>query len=519
MEAVVGRRGRGLGHHRPRRRRSCWRASTAGSYELRLPPANFREPFGGINWLGPTLVTPAIIASYIWIWAGFAMVVIAAGLAAIPRETLEASRVDGASEWQVFRRVTVPLLAPVLAVVFVTLVINVLKIFDLVLVIAPGSAQRDANVIALQLWKTAFGIRDFGLGSALAVFLLLLVAAGDGLQHPPVPGGASHERRDDRRRTAAARSPRPSRSSRLVAALTRAPATVLLAVVALLWLVPTIGLLVSSFRTAADNAESGWWTALTAPAQLTLQPYRDLLDDPSMVTAFVNTVLITVPSALLVVAVASLAAYAFAWMRFPGRDVLFLIVVGLLVVPLQVALIPVARLYDLLGLFGTIPAVVLFHVAFGLPFAIFLLRNFFVGLPHELLEAARMDGASEWTVFTRVVLPLGLPAIASLLIFQFLWVWNDLLVALVFAGGDTQPLTVAIREQLRSFSANIDVIAPAAFLQMLVPLARVLRLPALLRAGPAGRFAALTIPCVTIHGCSHRWLSPRAHATTSSAVR
>ena len=263
---------------------------------------------------------------------------------------------------------------------------------------------------------------------------------------------------------------RASRSSRLVSTLTRAPATVVLAIVAILWLVPTIGLLVSSFRTAADNADSGWWTALTAPAQLSLQPYRDLLSDPSMVSAFVNTVLITVPSAVLVVAAASLAAYAFAWMRFPGRDVLFLIVVGLLVVPLQVALIPVARLYDVLGLFGTIPAVVLFHVAFGLPFAIFLLRNFFVGLPHELLEAARMDGAGEWRVFTRVVLPLGLPAIASLLIFQFLWVWNDLLVALVFAGGDTQPMTVAIREQLRSFSANIDVIAPAAFLQMAVPL-------------------------------------------------
>jgi alpha-glucoside transport system permease protein len=146
-----------------------------GSYELRLPATNFREPFGGISWLGPTLVTPAIIAAYVWIWAGFAMVVIAAGLAAIPRETLEAARVDGGSEWQVFRRVTVPLLAPVLGVVFVTLVINVLKVFDLVLVIAPGSSQREANVIALQLWKTAFGIRDFGLGSALAVFLLLLV--------------------------------------------------------------------------------------------------------------------------------------------------------------------------------------------------------------------------------------------------------------------------------------------------------------------------------------------------------
>ena len=146
-----------------------------GNVTVRLAATNFREPFSGISWLGPALVTPAIIVSYVWIWAGFAMVVIAAGLSAIPRELLEAARVDGATEWQVFRRVTVPLLAPVLAVVFVTLVINVLKIFDLVLVIAPGSAQREANVIALQMWKTAFGARDFGLGSALAVFLLVLV--------------------------------------------------------------------------------------------------------------------------------------------------------------------------------------------------------------------------------------------------------------------------------------------------------------------------------------------------------
>jgi alpha-glucoside transport system permease protein len=146
------------------------------------------------------------------------------------------------------------------------------------------------------------------------------------------------------------------------------------------------------------------------------------------------------------------------------------VIVALLVVPLQIALIPVARLYDIVGLFGTIPGVVLFHVAFGLPFAIFLLRNFFIAIPSELLEAARMDGAGEFMVFRRVVLPLGLPAIASLLIFQFMWVWNDLLVALVFASSSTQPLTVAIREQLRSFGSNIDVIAPAAFLQLVIPL-------------------------------------------------
>ncbi|MDP9326983.1 MAG: carbohydrate ABC transporter permease [Actinomycetota bacterium] len=264
----------------------------------------------------------------------------------------------------------------------------------------------------------------------------------------------------------------PSRglAGRIVHVVTRGPVAVFLVVVGLLWLVPTIGLLVASFRSAADNGETGWWTAILHPAQLTLQSYGNVLDNPDMIRSFWNTALITVPASVLVVIVAAAAAYAFAWIPFRGRDWLFLVVVGLLVVPLQIALIPVARLYDIVGLFGTIPGVVLFHVAFGLPFAIFLLRNFFIGIPSELLEAARMDGAGELMVFRRVVLPLGIPAIASLLIFQFMWVWNDLLVALVFSSSANQPLTVQIREQLRSFGANIDVIAPAAFLQLLVPL-------------------------------------------------
>ncbi len=156
--------------------RFCLMGLAPGEYRLRLAASTFRQPFGGVTWLGPALITPAIIVAYVWIWAGFAMVLIGAGLAALPREILEASRVDGASEWQVFRQVTIPNLAPVLAVVFVTLVINVLKIFDLVLVIPPGSAQADANVIALEMWRAAFGgIQDLGLGSALAVLLFLLV--------------------------------------------------------------------------------------------------------------------------------------------------------------------------------------------------------------------------------------------------------------------------------------------------------------------------------------------------------
>jgi alpha-glucoside transport system permease protein len=259
-----------------------------------------------------------------------------------------------------------------------------------------------------------------------------------------------------------------ARATRVV---TDAPAAVLLFAIGAAWLVPTIGLFVSSFRTAVDNNSSGWWTAFLHPSQLTIEPYRDLILNSGIGRALLNTVLITVPTTVLLVMIASLAAYAFAWIRFPGRDAIFLIVVGLLVVPLQVALIPVADLYGRIGLFGSIPGVILYHVAFGLPFAIFLLRNFFIGIPRDLLEAARMDGAGELQVFYRIVLPLGTPAIASLLIFQFLWVWNDLLVALVFAQTRSAPMTVFIRNQLRQFGSNIDVIAPAAFLQMIIPLA------------------------------------------------
>jgi alpha-glucoside transport system permease protein len=145
-------------------------------YKAAIGASTFRKPFGGVSWLGSKLITPAVMIAYIWVWAGFAMVIIAAGLASISREVLEAARTDGATEWQTFRRVTVPLLAPVLSVVFVTMLINVLKVFDIVLSVAPGSSQDDANVIALAMWRTSFGgVNDFGLGSAIAVFLFLLV--------------------------------------------------------------------------------------------------------------------------------------------------------------------------------------------------------------------------------------------------------------------------------------------------------------------------------------------------------
>ncbi|MFD5711367.1 carbohydrate ABC transporter permease [Streptomyces pharetrae] len=268
-----------------------------------------------------------------------------------------------------------------------------------------------------------------------------------------------------------AQPPRRSPAAWAVEKLSGGAVRVFLIVVGLFWLVPTIGLLLSSLRSTRDMNESGWWTVFTEPARLTVDSYEKLLENGDITDSLVNTVLITVPATVLVVVIGALAGYAFAWMEFPGRDWWFLAVVGLLVVPVQVALIPIAELFGNIGLFGSILGVILFHVGFGLPFAVFLLRNFFAEIPRELLEAARLDGAGELRLFARVVMPLGGPAIASLGIFQFLWVWNDMLVALVFTDAGSQPITVALQTQVRQFGNNIDVLAPGAFISMVVPLA------------------------------------------------
>jgi alpha-glucoside transport system permease protein len=246
---------------------------------------------------------------------------------------------------------------------------------------------------------------------------------------------------------------------------------VLLVLVALFWMFPVLGLLVASLRPESRNASSGWWTALTEPAQLTLDNYAALLTDAGVLRALGNTLLIAVPSTVLVVVLGALAAHALAWVDFRGRGAVLLGVAALLVVPVQVALIPIARLFGDLGIYGSILGVVLFHTAFGLPFAVFLLRNYFAAIPRDLLEAARLDGGRELAVFRRVVVPLSTPAFAALAVFQFLWVWNDLLVALVFADRASAPITVALRSELRQFGGNIDVLASGAFLSMVVPLA------------------------------------------------
>jgi alpha-glucoside transport system permease protein len=220
----------------------------------------------------------------------------------------------------------------------------------------------------------------------------------------------------------------------------------------LVWLTPTVGLLVSSFR----------------PANL----YKQAIESNGMGTSFLNSLFITIPATVIPILVAAFAAYAFAWMKFPGRDFLFILVVGLLVVPLQTTLIPVLQIYNKVHLSGTFPGIWLAHTAYGLPFAVYLLRNFFGTLPREMLESAYLDGASAFTAFFQLVLPLSVPAIASLAIFQFMWVWDDLLVALVYLGGtpNVAPMTVAIAQLVSSLGAGWQLLTAAAFLSMILPL-------------------------------------------------
>jgi alpha-glucoside transport system permease protein len=264
--------------------------------------------------------------------------------------------------------------------------------------------------------------------------------------------------------------PKPSLGRRLARRLREVSTKVVVFTVTAVWMFPTLGLAVASLRTAADNSATGWWTALARPSQLTIDNYVSLLSNQSIVRSLWNTVLIAVPSTVLVVAIGALAGYALAWLDFPGRDWLFVVLVALIVVPVQVAIVPNARLFGALGIYGHLSGLVLFHVAFGLPLAVFLLRNFFRTIPRELLEAGRLDGGGELAVLARVALPLAGPALASLAIFEFLWVWNDLLIALVFATSENAPITYALREQMRAFSSNIDVIGPGTFLSMTIPL-------------------------------------------------
>ena len=245
-------------------------------------------------------------------------------------------------------------------------------------------------------------------------------------------------------------------------------------VITIIWMIPTVGLLVNSFRVSNEIRASGWWTALANPfdrAQWTLDNYSRVLDE-GFSNAFLNTLAVAIPSTVIPIMIAAFAAYAFAWMDVPGRNFLFVVVVGLMVVPLQMALIPILRIYTDVDLTGTYPAVWLAHAGFGLPLAVYLLRNYMGSLPSSMIESARIDGADHFAIFTRLILPLSVPVLASFAIFQFLWTWNDYLVALVFLGidPDKRVLTVELADLAGRGEGALNLLPAAAFVTMVLPI-------------------------------------------------
>jgi len=267
-------------------------------------------------------------------------------------------------------------------------------------------------------------------------------------------------------RPTASTGPKPRRSL-----LRRWPLHLSIAVIMAMWLVPTIGTFVNSFRPGTAIRFEGWWTALSPPFDFTLENYAHVFTREGMSDAFINSLILTIPATIIPITVACFAAYAFAWMDFPFRNTLFVIVVGLLVVPLQMTFVPLQILFREAGLAGSFVAVWLAHTGFGLPFGLYLLRNFMGSLPTAVFESAAIDGASEMTAFFRLAIPMSVPAIAALAIFQFLWVWNDLLVALIFLGPNipNHPMTVALANLVDSLGGNWHYLTAAAFIQMALP--------------------------------------------------
>jgi alpha-glucoside transport system permease protein len=247
-----------------------------------------------------------------------------------------------------------------------------------------------------------------------------------------------------------------------------------LAIACVLWTVPTIGLLITSFRSTEDAVSSGWWTTLVNPfgTDWTVTNFQDAIADNNMGTAFINSITVSIPATVIPIMFAAFAAYAFTFMQFRGKDLLFIIVVSLLVVPIQVAFVPMLRLFgnDGLDITGQFVAVWLLHTGFGMPLAIYILRNYMATLPKTIIESAEIDGASHFQTFWRLIVPMSVPALAAFAIFQFLWVWNDLLIALLFLGTENAVVTVQLQQLLGRLGEGWQLVAAGAFVTMVVPL-------------------------------------------------
>jgi len=254
----------------------------------------------------------------------------------------------------------------------------------------------------------------------------------------------------------------------------RWPIKLVILIIVIIWVIPTVGVLISSFRPPADVEANGWWTIFSnlGSNEWTMSNYSDVLSSEGFGNSFLNSLSVTIPATVMPITIAAFAAYAFSWMEFPGRQWLFVLVVAMMVIPLQMALIPLLRIYTSINLNGTFPAVWLAHTGFGLPLAIYLLRNYIGSLPSSMMESASIDGATPWDTFTKLVVPLSVPVLASFAIFQFLWVWNDLLIALVFLGGepDVRVITLALNNLNGSRGQAWHLLTAGAFITMALPL-------------------------------------------------
>jgi len=249
---------------------------------------------------------------------------------------------------------------------------------------------------------------------------------------------------------------------------------IVVSVLCLSWILPVFGLAVTSLRDRTDAAASGWWTIFTSPSQLsrlTVENYLEVFERAPMAQAFVNSLAITIPATIIPILIAAFAAYAFTFMEFPFRNLLLVLIVALLVVPNQVAFAPILNIYGQLGLNGQFAAVWGAHIGFGMALAIYLIRNYMATLPREIIESAKIDGATHFQTFWKLIIPMSTPALASFAIFQFLWVWNDLLVALIFLGpGPRQPLTIALVSLLGQQGQGDQLLTAGAFFTMLLPI-------------------------------------------------
>jgi len=262
---------------------------------------------------------------------------------------------------------------------------------------------------------------------------------------------------------------------RIKAFVARTPLHLTIFVFAAIWLIPTLGLLITSFREPSSIAGSGWWTVfpkLFSGGQFSLQNYTGVVLQEGLGRSFLNSLFISVPATAISTIIASFAAFGFAWMRFTGRNLLFMLVIGLMVIPLQMTFIPILPIYSKLKLAGTFPGIWLAHTAYGLPLTTFLVHNFMAGLPKDLFDSASIDGASAFMTFWRIVIPISVPALASVFIFQFLWIWNDLLVALVYlsAKPNVAPVTVTIANLVTNRGQDWELLTAAAFVSMALPL-------------------------------------------------